>query len=44
MTAERRDELRELAAGWVRFIRFVELQHRIDAGGRLIHLVRPDAA
>ena len=39
MTPERRAEL---PTGWVRFLRFVELQRRIDAREPLIRLVRDD--
>ena len=39
----RRARQRKLALGWMRFLRFIKLQQRLDAGEPLVHLVRDDA-
>ena len=40
----RQGRLRELAAGWVRFLRFLELEQRLDAGEPLVRIVHDDPA
>ncbi len=37
----RRARQRELALGWMRFLRFIELQKRLDAGEPIIRIERP---
>lgn len=44
MTPERHAELRELARGWVRFLRFIERCRREETGEPVVRLVVDDAA
>ena len=40
----RRARLRQLALGWLRFLRFLELQRRMDAGEPVLRIAQDDPA
>ena len=44
LTDIRRARLRELALGWMRFLRFLELQRRMDAGEPALRIAQDDPA
>ena len=40
----RRARLREQALGWMRFLRFIELQQRLDAGEPVLRIAQDEPA